>query len=116
MCYTWKLAGESSLLGSQKLSVFHNKTTTTTTTTIEGLNGFNRQSSNGLKFNCQPSKKQLLLAVKSVSRSFKFHAFSCSSRTFGFQRIILTGKPVSMLPNLTHFKVFPSERITSVKM
>ena len=32
MCYTWKLAGESSLLGSQKLSVFHNKTTTTTTT------------------------------------------------------------------------------------
>ena len=33
MCYTWKLAGESSLLGSQKLSVFHNKTTTTTTTT-----------------------------------------------------------------------------------
>ena len=35
MCYTWKLAGESSLLGSQKLSVFHNKTTTTTTTTMQ---------------------------------------------------------------------------------
>ena len=26
MCYIWKLAGETGLLGSQKLSVFHNKT------------------------------------------------------------------------------------------
>ena len=42
-----------------------------------------------------------------ISSSFIYHYFSCSSRTFGSQIIILTGKTVFMFPNnYTHFMVF----------
>ena len=59
----------------------------------EGLNGVNRLPSNGLKFNRQPSKKDIFhrqtskmqsnINRKSVSRYFKSHYFSWSSKTVG---------------------------------
>ena len=64
----------------------------------------NRQPSNGQKFNRQPSKKQLLSAVKRFQGLLNL-CFSCSSRTAGSQRIILTGTTSFHFPKNTHFTV-----------
>ena len=72
----------------------------------ERLNGVNRQPSNGQKINRQPSKKAVVISRQTVSRSFKSHYFSCSSRTAGSQRIVLTGTTSFHVPKNTHFTVF----------
>ena len=53
----------------------------------------------------QPSKN-VITCHHAALRSFKYHFFSCSSRTAGFQRIVLTGTTSSHVPKYTHFTVF----------
>ena len=86
----------------------------------EGLNGVNRQPSNGLKFNRQPSLKRLYFTVNrhkcrfifnrhdhKVLRYLKFHYFSWSSQTSGSWRISKLENSVPMLSKNTlsrHYK------------
>ena len=51
-------------------------------------------------------KKAGIVSRKTVSRSCKSHYFSCSSRTVGSQRIVLTGTTSLHVPKNTHFTVF----------
>ena len=72
----------------------------------------NRQPSNGQKGCCQPSKKREILpttvkkadviSCQTVLRSSKSHYYcSCSSRTAGSQRIVLTGTTSFHVPKYT---------------
>ena len=82
-------------------------------------NGVSRQSSNGRKFNRQPSKKAkffpstvkkaVVIRRQMVWGCFKSQYFSCSSRTAGSQRrVFLTGSTSFHIPKYTHFTVFSS--------
>ena len=55
------------------------------------------------KFYSQPSKKAVVIRRETVSRSFKSHYFSYSSRTAG---IFLTGTTSFHVPKYTQFTVF----------
>ena len=67
---------------------------------LEGLNEINRQPSNGLKFNCQSTKKvifyrqtsQVNINRQKALRYLNFHYFSWSSRTPSLLKNLLTGK------------------------
>ena len=94
----------------------HSRPTSSKTKTnhdlLERLNGVNRQPSNGQKGYCQPSKKREILpttvkkadviSCQTVLRSSKSHYYcSCSSRTAGSQRIVLTGTTSFHVPKYT---------------
>ena len=67
---------------------------------LEGLNGVNRQPSNGLKFNCQSTKKvifyrqtsQVNINRQKVLKYLNFHYFSWSSRIPSLLKNLLIGK------------------------
>lgn len=66
--------------------------------TVKQLKIFNRQKR--AIFTVKEKPFFFLMNRQTFSRSLKYRYFSCSSRTYDSQRIVLTGTTVSMFPNI----------------